>query len=63
MKFLIKKQDGNMVDARYEVIKELKKMKNNIINRLQFLKIVLTNINTITYDNEKTTTTRNIFNS
>ena len=34
MKFLIKKQDGNMVDARYEVIKELKKMKNNIINRL-----------------------------
>ena len=63
MKFLIKKQDGNMVDARYEVIKELEKMKNNIINRLQFLKIVLTNINTITYDNEKTTTTRNIFNS
>ena len=63
MKFLIKKQDGNMVDACYEVIKELKKMKNNIINRLQFLKIVLTNINTITYDNEKTTTTRNIFNS
>ena len=52
-----------MVDARYEVIKELKKMKNNIINRLQFLKIVLTNINNITYDNEKTTTTSNIFNS
>ena len=31
---LNKKQDGNMVDTRYELIKELKRMKNNIINRL-----------------------------
>ena len=31
---LYKKQDGNMVDTRYELIKELKQMKNNIINRL-----------------------------
>ena len=51
-----------MIDTCYDLIKELKHMTNNIINRLQFLKIVLTNINNITYDNEKTTTT-NIFNS
>ena len=30
---LYKKQDGNMLDTRYELIKELKQMKNNIINR------------------------------
>ena len=31
---LYKKQDGNMVDTRYELIKELKQIKNNVINRL-----------------------------
>ena len=30
---LYKKQDGNMLDTRYELIKELKQMKNNVINR------------------------------
>ena len=28
------KHDGNMVDTRYKLIKELKHMKNSIINRL-----------------------------
>ena len=28
------KQDGNMVDTRYDLIKELKHMRNNIINKL-----------------------------
>ena len=28
------KHDGNMVDTRYELIKELKHMRNNIINKL-----------------------------
>ena len=31
---LNKKQDGNMIDTCYELIKELKHMKNNIINKL-----------------------------
>ena len=29
-----KKQHGNKIDRRYEQIKDLKHMKNNIINRL-----------------------------
>ena len=29
-----KKQHGNMIDTRYERIKELKHMKNNVINKL-----------------------------
>ena len=33
-KALNKKQDGNMVDTRYDLMKELKQMKNNIINKL-----------------------------
>ena len=28
------KQGGNMVDTRYDLIKELKHMRNNIINKL-----------------------------
>ena len=28
------KQDGNMVDTHYDLIKELKHMRNNIINKL-----------------------------
>ena len=31
---IIEKQHGNMKDTRYDWIKELKHMKNNIINRL-----------------------------
>ena len=31
---LNKKKDGNLVDTRYKLIKELKQMKNNTINRL-----------------------------
>ena len=31
------KQHANIIDRRYERIKELKHMKNNIINRLQCL--------------------------
>ena len=31
------KQHANIIDRRYERIKELKHMKNNIINRLQYL--------------------------
>ena len=61
---LNEKQYGNIKDNRYEQIKVLKQMKNNIINRSQYSlkKNVLTKINSITYDNEKTTTS-NIFNS
>ena len=61
---LNEKQYGNIKDNRYERIKVLKQMKNNIINRSQYSlkKNVLTKINSITYDNEKTTTS-NIFNS
>ena len=33
MNLLIKKQHGNMIDNRYEGTKELKHIKNNIINR------------------------------
>ena len=29
-----KKQHGNMIDARYDQIKELKHINNNVINRL-----------------------------
>ena len=31
---LNKKQDGNLVDTQYKLIKELKQMKNNTISRL-----------------------------
>ena len=31
------KQHANIIDRRYERIKELKHRKNNIINRLQYL--------------------------
>ena len=31
---LNKKQHANMIDSRYERIKELKQMKNNLINKL-----------------------------
>ena len=31
---LNKKQNGNLVDTRYKLIKELKQMKNNTISRL-----------------------------
>ena len=31
---LNKKQHGNMIDTCYELIKELKQMKNNMINQL-----------------------------
>ena len=31
---LNKKQHGNIIDSRYERIKELKHMKNNVINKL-----------------------------
>ena len=34
MNLLIKKQHANMIDRRYERIKELKQMRNDIINRL-----------------------------
>ena len=34
-----KKQNGNKIDRRYKQIKDLKHMKNNVINRLQLIYI------------------------
>ena len=31
---LSEKHDGNMVDTRYDLVKELQHMRNNIINKL-----------------------------
>ena len=38
---LYKKQDGNMLDTRYELIKELKQLKNNVINRFYLIHILI----------------------
>ena len=36
-----KKQHGNKIDRRYKQIKDLKHMKNNVINRLQLIYIYI----------------------
>ena len=38
-KLVNKKQHGNKIDRRYKQIKDLKHMKNNVINRLQLIYI------------------------
>ena len=40
-KLVNKKQHGNKIDRRYKQIKDLKHMKNNVINRLQLIYIYI----------------------